>query len=206
MDNSARTSGGPNRHLSSVAVQSGAMSVHQFEATTIDGQTVSLGDYAGKVMLIVNVASKCGLTPQYEGLEALYQAHKDQGLEILGFPCNQFGNQEPGTEAEIAEFCSATYGVSFPMFSKIDVNGEGVHPLFKYLRSEQVGTPLEEVPGGAHLAGILQQHFPDACTEADGIRWNFTKFLVSRDGEVLKRFQPVIGPDEIAGEIAPLLG
>lgn len=182
------------------------MSVHQFEATTIDGQTVSLGQYAGKVLLVVNVASKCGLTPQYEGLEALYKAHKDQGLEILGFPCDQFGNQEPGTEAEIVEFCSTNYGVSFPMFSKIEVNGEGAHPLYKHMRSEQATPTLEEVPGGEHLAGILQQHFPDACTEADGIRWNFTKFLVSRDGEVLKRFQPVITPEAIAEEIAPLLG
>lgn len=182
------------------------MSVHQFEATTIDGTAVSLGDYAGKVLLIVNVASKCGLTPQYAGLEALYQAHKDDGLEILGFPCDQFGNQEPGTEAEIAEFCSTNYGVSFPMFSKIEVNGEAAHPLYKYLRSEQVGAPLEEVPGGEGLAGILKARFPEAFAEADGIRWNFTKFLVSRDGEVLKRFQPVVAPDAIADEIAPLLG
>jgi glutathione peroxidase len=181
------------------------MSVHDFHATTIDGREISLGDYAGKVLLIVNVASKCGFTPQYEGLEALYRAHRDQGLEILGFPCDQFGHQEPGTEEEIVEFCSTNYGVSFPMFSKIEVNGSDAHPLYKYMRAEQVGDALEDVPGGEHLAGILKERFPEAFAEADGIRWNFTKFLVSPSGEVVKRFQPVVTPETIGTELASML-
>ena len=158
------------------------MSVHDFEAATLDGKPVSLKDYAGKVLLIVNTASKCGLTPQYEGLEALYRKYRDQGLEILGFPCNQFGAQEPGTSEEIASFCSLTYDVTFPMFGKIEVNGPKTHPLYAYLKSSKKG-----------LLG------------SEGIKWNFTKFLVDRSGNVLERFAPTVTPAELDGAVAKAL-
>lgn len=156
--------------------------VHDFEVTTITGETVSLSQYAGKYMLIVNVASKCGLTPQYAGLEALHREYKDKGLAILGFPCNQFGGQEPGTEAEIQTFCSTRYEVSFDMFAKVDVNGSGTHPLYKHLK--------KEAPG---LLG------------SQGIKWNFTKFLVDPQGKVLKRFSPQETPEVITRELKSLL-
>ncbi len=155
-----------------------AKSVYDFSAKSIDGKDVSLSEFKGKVMLIVNVASKCGFTPQYEGLEKLYEKYKDKGLVILGFPCNQFGKQEPGTEKEIAEFCKVNYGVTFPMFAKIDVNGENAHPLYKFLK--------EKAPG------ILS---------TQDIKWNFTKFLVDREGNVVTRYAPATTPDSIEKEI-----
>lgn len=154
------------------------MSVAQFEAKRITGESVSLADYQGKVLLIVNTASKCGFTPQFKGLESLYQRYVAQGLEILGFPCNQFLNQDPGNDAEIAQFCSLDYGVTFPMFAKIEVNGDGAHPLFKYLAAEAPG-----------LLG------------SKAIKWNFTKFLVGKDGRVLGRYAPATKPEEIAADI-----
>ena len=144
---------------------------HEFSHPTIDGEPRSLGDYRGKVLLVVNVASKCGLTPQYEGLEELYRANKDRGLEVLGFPCNQFGGQEPGTEADIKSFCSTKYDVTFPMFSKLEVNGDGRHPLYSWLTSQD--------------------------TQPDGpgdIQWNFAKFLIDREGNVVARFSPTHKP------------
>lgn len=150
------------------------MPLFDIPVTTIDGAETTLAPYRGQVLLIVNVASKCGFTPQYAGLEALYRAHHDEGLAVLGFPCNQFGHQEPGSEAEIVEFCSLTYDVSFPLFAKIDVNGPDTHPLYRLLKSAQ--------------PGVLG-------TEA--IKWNFTKFLVGRDGEVRTRFAPNDTPAEI---------
>jgi glutathione peroxidase len=158
------------------------VTAHQFSVATADGATRSLGDYAGKVLLIVNVASKCGLTPQYKGLESLYRAGKDRGLEVLGFPCNQFGGQEPGTDAEIQEFCSTTFDVTFPVLAKVDVNGPDADPLFRYLRAEAPGT-----------------------TGDDEVKWNFTKFLLSRDGKVIRRFEPTVTPEEIEPELAALL-
>jgi glutathione peroxidase len=157
-------------------------SVHDFSVTTADGEPKSLADYAGQTLLIVNVASKCGLTPQYTGLEELQKTLGGQGLQVLGFPSNQFGAQEPGSDAEIQEFCSTTYGVSFPVFSKIEVNGDAADPLYSYLRAE--------APGDG----------PD-----DSIPWNFTKFLVSGDGSVVKRFAPTQTPEEISAEIAAAL-
>lgn len=154
---------------------------YQFEATTLQGKQVSMKDFEGKLVLVVNTASKCGLTPQYEGLENLYRKYKDKGLVILGFPCNQFANQEPGDEKSISEGCLINYGVSFPMFSKIEVNGDNAHPLYKYLRKE--------------LKGIF----------GSKIKWNFTKFLISQDGQPLKRFAPTTKPEKIEKHIQELL-
>lgn len=156
--------------------------LYDFDIRTIDGATQKLGDYAGKALLIVNVASRCGFTPQYEGLEALYRKYRDKGLVVLGFPCNQFGAQEPGDEAEIKTFCSANYDVTFPLFAKIDVNGDAAHPLFRYLK--------QEAPG---------------ALGTQAIKWNFTKFLVDRDGNVVKRYGSVDTPASIDADIGALL-
>jgi glutathione peroxidase len=158
-------------------------SIYDFEANTIDGQTLKLDAYKGKTLLIVNVASKCGFTPQYKGLEALYRKFKDKGLVILGFPCDQFGHQEPGDENEIKNFCSLNYDVTFPMFAKIKVNGDDAHPLYKFLKQEE--------------KGILG---------TSGIKWNFTKFLVDKAGTVVKRYGSMDSPDSIEKDLAPLLG
>ena len=154
-----------------------------FTANGIDGQPQPLSQYEGKVLLIVNVASKCGFTPQYTGLEKLWRDYRDRGLVVLGFPCDQFGHQEPGDETEIRNFCSLNYDVDFPLFAKIDVNGGDAHPLWRWLKSEK--------------SGILG-------TEA--IKWNFTKFLVGRDGKVIKRYAPQTKPEEFAGDIEKALG
>jgi len=149
--------------------------LHDFSARSITGEDSSLRDYAGKVALVVNVASKCGLTPQYAGLEKLYETYHARGLEVLGFPCNQFAGQEPGTDAEVQEFCKLRYGVSFPLFAKIDVNGATRHPLYAWLSAE------------------------DAAPEGPGdIKWNFGKFVVGRDGRVRARFAPTTAPDDPA--------
>jgi glutathione peroxidase len=156
--------------------------VYDFSAQTIDGKTRKLADYRGKVLLVVNTASKCGFTPQYKGLEAVYEKFKDRGFAVLGFPCNQFGAQEPGQESEIAEFCEMNYGVSFPMFAKVDVNGDGAHPLFKHLTSAKKG-----------LLG------------SEAIKWNFTKFLVGKDGAVIERYAPTTTPEAIVKDIEKAL-
>jgi glutathione peroxidase len=153
-----------------------------FSATRLDGTPQDLSAFAGQVVLIVNVASQCGFTPQYEGLEALYQQFKDRGLVILGFPCNQFGAQEPGSSEEIAQFCALNFGVSFPMFERIEVNGDAAHPLFDWLTAAAPG-----------VLGI------------EAIKWNFTKFLLDRDGKVVDRFAPTTEPAEIAPAIEKLL-
>ena len=156
---------------------------YDFSADDIDGQPKPLSGYAGKVLLIVNVASKCGFTPQYTGLEQLEREYAARGFEVLGFPCDQFGHQEPGDEAEIKNFCSLTYDVTFPMFGKVDVNGAAAHPLWKWLKDEKGG-----------ILGI------------DAIKWNFTKFLVGRDGKVIKRYAPTDEPKSIARDIEAALG
>jgi len=158
------------------------MSIYDFSATNINGQEVKLSDYKDKVILIVNTASKCGFTPQFKGLETLYEELASDGLIILGFPCNQFGSQEPGDEGQIEEFCQLNYGVSFPMFSKIDVNGDDAHPLYKYLKKEAKG-----------LLG------------SESIKWNFTKFLVNRDGTVVERYGSRDKPKDIKSDIVALL-
>lgn len=160
--------------------------VYDIDVTTIEGQTQALDKYRGKVLLIVNVASKCGLTKQYEQLEALYESHKQDGLEVLGFPCNQFAGQEPGSEAEIQEFCRATFGVQFPMFSKIDVNGPSRHPLYQVLIEEQ---PEAVTKQDGKLKALLKEKGLLNGSDND-IMWNFEKFLVSADGHVAARFAP----------------
>jgi glutathione peroxidase len=170
---------------------------YDFAATAADGSQVPLSDYAGRMLLIVNVASKCGLTPQYEGLESLYRADRGRGLEILGFPCNQFREQEPGTDAEIQDFCKATYDVTFPVFSKIEVNGPGADPLYQYLRAS---APGDFGPRYGQFYEIISKIRPDA-EGTDEIKWNFTKFLVGRDGTVLKRYEPPVPPADIEADL-----
>jgi glutathione peroxidase len=160
-----------------------------------------LDEYAGRVVLVVNVASKCGFTPQYEGLEALYKENRDRGLEILGFPCNQFGEQEPGTNAEIQDFCSTNYGVSFPVFAKVDVNGPDADPLFAYLRA---GAPGDFGPSAGPLYEHIKATRPQAL-DTDEVKWNFTKFLVGRDGKVIRRFEPTVTPEQAKPKIDELL-
>lgn len=157
------------------------MNFYNLKATLLNGKTVAMEQYKGKTIIIVNTASKCGLTPQYEGLENLYQKYKDQGLVILGFPCNQFGKQESGTSDEIQEFCQINYGVSFPMFEKIEVNGNNTHPIFKYLKSK--------------LGGCF----------GSKIKWNFTKFIIDKNGKAVKRFAPITKPEKMEKLIKKIL-
>lgn len=157
------------------------MGFYDYEAMDIDGNNVSMQDYEGKVVLVVNTASKCGYTPQFEGLEQLYKDYKDRGFEVLGFPCNQFGGQDPGSDEEILGFCELNYGVTFKMFSKVKVNGKEAHPLWVYLKEAQ--------------GGVL----------GDRIKWNFTKFLIDREGNVIERFASATKPEEIRGDIEALL-
>jgi len=152
--------------------------VYDFQARTIDGREVSLESFRGKVLLIVNVASRCGFTPQYRGLQELYDRHKKEGLEVLGFPCNQFGRQEPGKESDIQSFCDLQYGVQFPMFSKVDVNGPAAHPLYEFLKHTKPGFLLSK-----------------------RIKWNFTKFLVDRSGKPIKRYSPQTTPSSIEADV-----
>jgi glutathione peroxidase len=165
-------------------------SIYDIDLVTIEGKQQKLADFKGKALLIVNTASECGLTPQYEGLEKLYQAEKENGLEILGFPCNQFGAQEPGEEADIQSFCSMRFGVTFPLFSKIEVNGEGRHPLYQHLFSAQ---PERTTAPESGFVEKLKGYGIEA-KEGD-ILWNFEKFLVSKDGEVIGHFAPDMTPD-----------
>lgn len=156
--------------------------IYNFCCTNVNGEEISLSDYSGKALLIVNTASKCGFTPQYQGLQDLYKEYSGKGLEILGFPCNQFGNQEPGSDEEISLFCSTKYDVTFPLFSKIKVNGPAAHPLFKFLTSSKPG-----------LLG------------SEKIKWNFTKFLINKSGEPIKRFSSRTSPEQLSSDITDLL-
>ena len=156
--------------------------LHDFTATLLSGEDIDLGQYEGKAVLVVNTASKCGFTPQYEGLEKLYEQYADQGLVVLGFPCNQFGRQEPGDEGAIGEFCQLNYGVTFPMFAKVDVNGSGAHPLFQWLRKAK--------------SGLL----------GNRIKWNFTKFLIGPDGNVIERYGSTTKPEDLKDDIEAALG
>jgi glutathione peroxidase len=177
------------------------MSVHSFKAPLSNGEVVGLDTFKGNVLLIVNTASKCGLTPQYEGLEKLYETYKEKGFTVLGFPCNQFGGQEPGTDEEISEFCSLNYQVTFPIFKKIEVNGENAHPLYQYLREQ---APEEEFETNGPLYEHLRANSPELL-EGSTIKWNFTKFLIDQEGNVVKRFAPPTAPKEIEEDIERLL-
>ena len=179
--------------------------IYDFTALSNKGKEVNFADYQGKVLLIVNTASKCGFTPQYDGLEALYQKYKDQGLVIIGFPCDQFGHQEPGTDEQIEEFCRINHGVTFPLMSKIEVNGEGAHSIYQWLKSQAGFAGFDP----AHpLTKILDEMFtkadPDYASKPD-IKWNFTKFLISKEGKVVSRFEPTTEPQGMEESIEKAL-
>ncbi|WP_028974440.1 glutathione peroxidase [Spirochaeta cellobiosiphila] len=181
------------------------MSIYDFTVKNMKGEDVSLKDYESKPLLIVNTASKCGFTPQYEGLQALYDQYKEKGLEILAFPCNQFAGQEPGDAEEIKSFCSLNYGVSFPVFAKIDVRGAEAHPLFDYLSEAQPFEGFDENhPIGTRLKEALENNFPDFL-EGKSVKWNFTKFLVNKEGEVVSRYEPTVEPKDMTQAIEALL-
>ena len=177
--------------------------VYDFKTTGNKGAEVDLAQYEGKVLMIVNTASKCGFTPQYDGLEALYQKYKDQGFVILGFPCDQFAGQEPGSNDEIAEFCRLNHGVTFPLMAKTDVNGPNAEPVFEYLKSQ---APAEQYSGFTAKATAKMLKALSKSMEKDSdIRWNFTKFLINRDGSVVKRFAPTTTPEEMEKDIQGML-
>ena len=173
--------------------------IYDFKALSNRGKEVNLADYKGQVILIVNTASKCGFTPQYDGLEALYKKYKDQGFIILGFPCDQFANQEPGSDEQIEEFCRLNHGVTFPLMAKSDVNGANANPVFEYLKAQ---TPTEEYKGlKAKAAHAMLKRISKSVEKPSDILWNFTKFLVSKDGKTIKRYAPVVEPKDFEKDI-----
>ena len=180
------------------------MSIYDYVYTSIEGNPVSMSQYKGKVVLIVNTASKCGFAPQYEKLETLYQRYRDQGFEVIGFPCNQFMDQEPGDEAAISEFCSVRYGVTFPMSAKADVRGDDAIPLFRYLTEQKGFEGMGKGIKNKAFDMMLKARYKDRYKDSQ-VKWNFTKFLVDRQGEVVARFEPVVEPSEIAAYIEKLL-
>lgn len=178
--------------------------IYDFSAETNKGEQLSFSQYKGNVLLIVNTASKCGFTPQYDGLEALYQKYASEGFVVIGFPCDQFGHQEPGTNEEIEEFCRLNHGVTFPLMAKSDVNGENANEVFKWLYSEKPFAGFGDSDTGKFMDGMLSRNNPDYASNPD-IKWNFTKFLIDRKGRVVARFEPVVKPEELEAEIADLL-
>lgn len=181
------------------------MTIYDYSVNTIDGKNVSLENYKGKVLLIVNTASKCGFTPQYEDLQKIYSKYKDKGFEILGFPSNQFAEQEPGSNEEIKNFCYVNFGVDFPLFEKIDVRGDNADPLFKYLTENTSFKGFDENnPAERILSTFLKENFPDYL-EGNSIKWNFTKFLIDKDGKIVNRFESPISPLDIAKDINHLI-
>ncbi len=179
------------------------MKIYDFKATANNGKEVDFAQFEGKVLLIVNTASKCGFTPQYDGLEELYKKYKDQGLVIIGFPCDQFAHQEPGSDEEIAEFCRLNHGVTFPLMSKIDVNGENAHPIFTWLKEN---APAEEYKGlKAKSAAKLFKKISSTVEKDNDIKWNFTKFLVGRDGSTVKRYAPTTTPAKMEKDLTDML-
>jgi glutathione peroxidase len=181
------------------------MSIYDFKAITIDGEEVSLEQYKGKVLVIVNTASKCGFTPQYEGLEKLYKQYKDKGFEILGFPSNQFAGQEPGQSGEIKDFCTLNYGVSFQLFEKSDVRGENAQHLFKYLTEKIPFKGFNQnKPNESKFNDFLKERFPELL-EGNSVKWNFTKFLIGRDGNIDYRYEPTTEPSAMASDIDKLI-
>ncbi len=179
--------------------------IYDFTATSNSGEEVDFANFKGKVLLIVNPASKCGFTPQYDGLEALYEKYKDRGLVVVGFPCDQFGHQEPGSDEEIAEFCRLNHGVTFPLMSKIEVNGENAHPIYVWLKSQAGFAGFNpEHRLGQLMDQMLSEQDPDYAKNPD-IKWNFTKFLISRDGTKVVRFEPTAEPEEMEAAIEEML-
>ncbi|PXW87325.1 glutathione peroxidase [Streptohalobacillus salinus] len=179
--------------------------IYDFEALTAQGEPVALNTFAGDVFLVVNTASKCGFTPQFEDLQKLYHKYKDQGFTILGFPCNQFNAQEPGTNEEAAAFCKKNYGVEFPVFGKVDVNGRRSHPIFQFLKQEKPFQGFDETTmNGKLIKKIVTDRYPEWVV-GDDIKWNFTKFLVNRNGEVIKRFEPTDEPMDFEKDIQAVL-
>jgi Glutathione peroxidase len=177
--------------------------IYDYKALNNKGVEFDFAQFEGKVLMIVNTASKCGFTPQYDGLEALYQKYKDQGLSVVGFPCDQFAHQEPGSNEEIAEFCRLNHGVTFPLMSKIDVNGPKADPLFEYLKS---AAPTEEYKGlKAKAAATLFKSISKSVEKDSDIKWNFTKFLISRDGAIVKRYAPTTTPEDMEKDIQGML-
>lgn len=180
------------------------MSVYDYEYTSIENHSVKLSEYKGKVLLIVNTASKCGFTPQYEGLETLYQTYKDQGFTVIGFPCNQFMGQEAGDESEISEFCKVRYGVTFPLSQKVDVRGEAAIPLYQYLISEKGFEGMGSGIKAKAMELMFKAKYKNDASN-DGVKWNFTKFLVDREGAVVSRYESPVEPKDIADDIKKLL-
>ena len=183
---------------------SGGSTVYDFTAENNKGEEQSFAQYEGKVLLIVNTASKCGFTPQYDGLEALYDKYGEKGLVVIGFPCDQFGHQEPGSNEEIEEFCRLNHGVTFPLMAKSDVNGENANEVFKWLYSQKPFAGFGDSDSGKFMDGMLSKADPDYASNPD-IKWNFTKFLIDRKGRVVARFEPVVAPEELESAIEALL-
>ena len=183
---------------------SNAPSIYDFKAEANDGTEMDFSQYKGKVLLVVNTASKCGFTPQYDGLEALYKKYAPEGFYVIGFPCDQFGHQEPGSNDEIEEFCRLNFGVTFPLMAKSDVNGENANEIFKWLYSEKPFAGFGDSETGQFMNGMLSRNDPDYASNPD-IKWNFTKFLIDRKGHVVARFEPVVTPEEIESVIEALL-
>ena len=190
--------------LCAIACSNDTNTIYQFSAESNSGDQVNFADYKGKVLLIVNTASKCGFTPQYDGLEALYQKYKFEGFTVIGFPCDQFGHQEPGSNEEIEEFCRLNHGVTFPLMAKSDVNGENANEVFKWLYAEKPFAGWGDSETGKFMDGMLSRNDPDYASNPD-IKWNFTKFLIDRNGKVVARFEPVVTPEEIDSAIQALL-
>ena len=182
----------------------GQTTIYDFSAQDNKGEEQSFAQYEGKVLLIVNTASKCGFTPQYDGLEALYDKYGEQGFVVIGFPCDQFGHQEPGSDEEIEEFCRLNHGVTFPLMAKSDVNGENANEVFKWLYSEKPFAGFGDSDSGKFMDGMLAKADPDYASNPD-IKWNFTKFLIDRKGRVVARFEPVVAPEELESAIEALL-
>jgi len=181
-----------------------AITINDFKAIANDGSEVDFAQYQGKVLLIVNTASQCGFTPQYDGLEALYEAYREQGLVVVGFPCDQFGHQEPGSNEEIAQFCKLNHGVTFPLMAKIEVNGENAHPLYQWLYAEKPFAGFGDSETGVFMDQMLSKRDSTYASNPD-IKWNFTKFLVDRKGQVTDRFEPTVSPEEMEKRIQELL-
>ena len=178
--------------------------IYDFKALTSRGKELDFAQFEGKVLLIVNTASKCGFTPQFAGLEALNQKYKDKGLVVIGFPCNQFAQQDPGTDSEISEFCQVNYGVTFQIMKKIDVNGPDAHPIFKWLYGKKPFAGFGDSETAKFMDGMLKKSNPDYAQNPD-IKWNFTKFLISKDGTTVERFEPTVAPEELAARIEAML-